>query len=171
VGDPLRRPVELALAASVAAASAAIFAQVVYRYLLNDPVAWLDEFAVLAFAWMTFLGAALVQRTDTHMTIDTFAVLLPARVQAVVYGLRVLAMAFVLGILAWQGWILTRRMSFIEYPAMEISRGWLFATLPVGAPLILYYLARTARSDLRRIATGKRVFDKPADASGEVGLL
>ena len=169
-GDPLWRPVQLSLAASVAAASTAIFAQVVCRYVLNHPIAWLDEFAVLAFAWMTLLGAALVQRTDSHMAIDTLVVLLPARARAVVYVLRVLAMAFVLSVLVWQGWLLTWRMSFIEYPAMEISRGWLFAILPAGGLLILYYLARTARHNLRRIAASRRIFETPAE-DHEAGVL
>jgi TRAP-type C4-dicarboxylate transport system permease small subunit len=168
--DLLRRPLEAALALTVAAASSAIFAQVVFRYVLNDPTVWLDEFAVLAFAWMTFLGAALVQRTDSHMAIDTFIGMLPARAQAVVFAVRALAIGFVLAVLFWQGLLLTTRMSFIDYPAMDISRGWLFVTLPVGAALIAYYLARTTWDGLRRIKAGERVPDDQPGTAGGPGL-
>ncbi|HEX2114643.1 MAG TPA: TRAP transporter small permease subunit, partial [Alphaproteobacteria bacterium] len=76
--DPLRHVANGALALTVFAASAAVFAQVIFRYVLNDPVSWLDEFAVLAFAWMIMIGAGVVQRTDSHMTIDSFVRPLPA---------------------------------------------------------------------------------------------
>jgi TRAP-type C4-dicarboxylate transport system permease small subunit len=158
--DPLRVPVQAALALSVLAASAAVFAEVICRYVLNDPSAWLDEFAVLAFAWMIMIGAAAVQRDDAHMQIDTFVRPLPARAQAAIYLLRFVGIAFTLVVVAWQGFFLMRRMSFVEYPAMEISRGFLFAILPVCMPLVLYYLIRTAIADWRVIRSGGKVFDK-----------
>ena len=158
--DPLKRVCEGALAIAVLAASAAIFAQVVFRYVFNDPVAWLDEFAVLAFAWIIMIGAAVVQRDDAHMQIDTFVRPLPATLQTIVYAIRFGAIAFTIGVLFWQGWTLTDRMSFIEYPAMEISRGFLFAILPVCMPLVLYYLVRNAIDAVRAIRRGEKVFSR-----------
>jgi TRAP-type transport system small permease protein len=159
--DPFRRVTDGALALAVFVACAAVFTQVFCRYVLNDPVSWLDEFAVLAFAWIIMIGAAVVQRTDSHMGIDSFVKPLPARLQALAYVVRLGAIVFTLAVLGWQGWLLAQRMSFIEYPAMEISRGFLFAILPVGAPLMLYYLIRTAIADFRVIRSGGKVFDKP----------
>jgi TRAP-type C4-dicarboxylate transport system permease small subunit len=157
------RVVDASLALAVLVPSVAIFLQVFYRYVLNDPTAWLDEFSVLVFAWLTMIGAAATQRTDSHMSIDIFARLLPRRIQLAVWILRVTAIAAVTVILFWYGLELTRRMSFIEYPAMEISRGFLFAILPVCMPLILYYLVRTAWTDLQIIRSGGKVFEHRVD--------
>lgn len=158
---PLGRLVDAALALAVLAASAAVLTQVVFRYLLDAPVAWLDEFAVLAFAWIIMLGAAVVQRRDGHMQIDSFVRPLPAGLQAAAWAVRLFCIAATLAVLLWQGWILAARMSFIEYPAMEISRGFLFAVLPVAVPLMLVWMARNAIADVRVIRDGGRVFDRP----------
>ncbi len=49
----------------------AMLAQVFMRYVFGAPFAWAEEFAVLVFAWLIFLGAAHVQRDDSHLSIDT----------------------------------------------------------------------------------------------------
>lgn len=164
--DPLKRVCEAALALTVVAASGAVFGQVICRYVLNDPSSWLDEFAVLAFAWMIMVGAAVVQRDDAHMQIDSFVRPLPATWQTICYVIRFVSIAATLIVLFWQGWLLTKKMSFIEYPAMEISRGFLFAILPVCMPLVLYYLVRNAVKDFALIRRGGKVFDKAP--SGDV---
>jgi TRAP-type C4-dicarboxylate transport system permease small subunit len=160
--DPIRWIAEVALAISVLASAVAVFAGVIFRYVLNDPSSWLDEFAVLAFAWMTMVGAAVVQKNDAHLQIDSFVKPLPARLQAVAYTFRFFAIAITLVVLIWQGWIITNRMAFVEYPAMGISRAFLLSTLPVCMPVVMYYLIRVGIADLRRIRRGEKVFEKPA---------
>ena len=63
----LRAAAGLALALS----GSAMFAQVIARYVFNAPFAWAEEFATLLFSWTIFLGAAVVQRTDSHLSVDT----------------------------------------------------------------------------------------------------
>jgi TRAP-type transport system small permease protein len=154
----LDRLLDIALAATVIAASIAIFQQVVLRYVFNDPSSWLDEFAVLAFGWMTLLGAAVVQRTDSHMSVDFLARRLPRGAQAALYVLRLSAAVVALAVLFWQGLRLTMQMSFVEYPAMEISRGFLFAILPVCVPFIAFYLVVSAVRTARAARAGRPVF-------------
>jgi TRAP-type C4-dicarboxylate transport system permease small subunit len=141
------------VAMALLATALAVFAQVICRYGLNQPISWLDEFAVLIFAWMIFVGAAVAQRSDSHVAINTLVNLLPGPMQRALYVIRCAAMAAVLGVLFWQGLNLTRRMSSIDYPAMGISRGFLYATLPVATPLIALYLARCL---FRRLAGERR---------------
>jgi TRAP-type transport system small permease protein len=139
----LDRIVDMVLGATLLVAVVAIFTQVILRYVFNQPSSWLDEFAVLIFAWMIFIGAAVAQRTDSHVAMDYIVKLLPLWVQRILYLLRSAAVAWVLAILFWQGLHLTQRLGSVEYPAMGISRGFLFATLPATAPLFLFYLGRT----------------------------
>jgi TRAP-type C4-dicarboxylate transport system permease small subunit len=42
-------------------------------------------------------------------------------------------------------------MSFVEYPAMGVSRAFLFAILPVCTPLVLLYAMRSARRRIRAV--------------------
>ena len=130
------------VAASLLVMVAAISVQVVCRYGLGRPVSWLDEFAVLVFAWMTFLGAAIAQRTDSHVAMDTLVNALPERARLVLYVLRCAGMACVLVLLFAKGIELTTRMASIDYPAMGVSRGFLYVALPVATPLFTFYVAR-----------------------------
>jgi TRAP-type C4-dicarboxylate transport system permease small subunit len=140
------------LAASLLVAVACILVQVVCRYGFGRPIPWLDELAVLIFAWMIFLGAAVAQRTDSHVAMDTLVQALPDRPRLILYLLRCAAMAAVLVLLFAKGIELTSRMASIDYPAMGISRGFLYAALPVTTPLFLLYLARC----VRRALAGRR---------------
>lgn len=148
---PLDRLLDLALAVAVAVPATAIFLQVVFRYVLNDPSSWLDEFAVLVFAWMTLVGAAVVQRTDGHLAIDLVVKRLPKRARLAAEFVRIGAITVVLVVLFWQGLRLTEQMSFVEYPAMGVSRAFLFAILPVCTPLVLLYAMRSARRRMRAV--------------------
>lgn len=158
----LDRLLDYCLALTVIAPSVAIFIQVVLRYVFDSPSSWLDEFAVLAFAWMTLLGAAVVQRTDSHMSIDIAAKRLPRPGQLALFALRLFAAVVALGVLFWQGLQLTLQMSFIEYPAMGISRGFLFAILPVCAPFIALYLGLSAVRTIRDARAGRPIFGQQA---------
>ncbi len=69
-GAAFDRALEALLAIIVALTALAILLQVFRRYVLNAPLSWPEEFAVLMFGWMIFLGAALVQRATGHISID-----------------------------------------------------------------------------------------------------
>ncbi len=37
----------------------AMVVQVIFRYLLNSPIVWIEEFARFMFIWMIYLGAII----------------------------------------------------------------------------------------------------------------
>jgi TRAP-type transport system small permease protein len=134
--------VRVGAALALAAASAAMFAQVAARYLFNAPFAWAEEFAVLAFAWITFLGAAAVQADDSHLSIDTLRGALPERGRFALDVVRRATIAAVSLVLIWQGVALSLRMQAIEFPAMGVSRAWLYVSVPVGFAFSLVFALR-----------------------------
>ncbi|WP_201864070.1 TRAP transporter small permease [Microvirga soli] len=64
---------------------AAFLLQVFTRYILNDPVAWTQEFVLIAYIWIVFWCAAFLLREREHITFDMFYLALPLA------GRRVLA--------------------------------------------------------------------------------
>lgn len=64
---------------------AAFLLQVFTRYILNDPVAWTQEFVLIAYIWIVFWCAAFLLREREHITFDMFYLALP------LVGRRVLA--------------------------------------------------------------------------------
>jgi tripartite ATP-independent transporter DctM subunit len=57
---------------------AVVFASVVFRYFLHDPVDWAEEIARALMVTQVFLGAATVLARSQHVGIDVFRGLLPA---------------------------------------------------------------------------------------------
>ncbi len=131
------RLTNVVLATVLGAMTCVVVTSVVFRYVLNSPLAWPEELASLLFAWMTFVGAYVGIRTRTHISIDTLVIFLPPKIRRGISRMVDMAVLVLLGLFAYQGFRLTVRMWNLEYPAMEISRGYLYASLPVGACLML----------------------------------
>lgn len=133
----LDRIVSDALAIIMGGMTALVFASVVLRYVLNSPVTWSEELASLLFAWLTFVGAYVGFRSRSHIAIDTLVVFLPESLrQGIARVVDVLVLG-VLGLFVWQGVGLCLTTWGLEFPAMEISRGYLYLSLPVGGTLMI----------------------------------
>lgn len=142
---------ELVLGITVIVMTIAIFAQVIFRYIFNSPIYWADEFAVLIFAWMIFTGTVVAIKYNEQISVDTFVRLLPPKIQTGLAILTNIAIFFVIVLLFIKGINLTEKTIGLKYPAMEISRGFLYISLPVTTPLMGFYLARTIIGDIRRL--------------------
>ena len=119
-----------------------VFASVVLRYVLNSPVTWSEELASLLFAWLTFVGAYVGFRSRSHIAIDTLVVFLPETLRQGIARVVDVVVLGVLGLFVWQGFGLCLTMWGLEFPAMEISRGYLYLSLPVGATLMIVAIAK-----------------------------
>ncbi len=56
-----------------------MFAQVVFRYIFNNSLAWSEELIRFLFVWLTFLGGALAVKSKTHIAVEFFIGLLPGK--------------------------------------------------------------------------------------------
>jgi TRAP-type C4-dicarboxylate transport system permease small subunit len=145
----LDKSVRVALATLTAVMSLAIFIQVLCRVFLGTAIVWAEEFAVLLFAWMIFLGAAYGQRNDSHLSIDTLRNMLGHRAQVVLDTFRLSVIAACSLVAIWQGVNLTQRTVPLLYPAMEITRALLYASVPVCFTVGLVYMAVDVYGRLR----------------------
>ncbi|MFA5028472.1 MAG: TRAP transporter small permease, partial [Candidatus Methylomirabilota bacterium] len=95
------------LGAGMGVMTGVVFTSVIFRYLLNRPLAWSEELASLLFAWITFVGAFVGFRTGTHIAIDTLVVFLPDGVRRGIARMVDLVVLLILGLFVWQGVRLT----------------------------------------------------------------
>ena len=128
-----------------------IGAQVFSRYVLGEPLIWVEEAATYSFIWATFLGAGLGMKHDRHVRIASFVGRLgpvggaAARALA---NLCILVLAVVLMRQAWTVMGVEGMRSTISLPVrLPVS---LFFSLPlfVGMASIavsaLYFIAEEA---------------------------
>src|ERR1700743_2950050 len=63
----LGRLIQIPAALLVVAEVVTLFAGVVARYILQQPLIWSDELASILFLWLAMLGAAVAFRRSEHM--------------------------------------------------------------------------------------------------------
>lgn len=105
-----------------------IVVQVFTRYLLGQPIVWVEEVAGYAFLWAMFLGAAAGFKQLRHIRIDTFVSRLPLRPQYVGRGFAYLLCTVLALTIAWYA-----------FDIMEIEARSSTMALPVELPRHLFY--------------------------------
>src|SRR6478672_912270 len=139
--------VEIPAALLVVAEIVILFAGVVARYALHQPLIWSDELASILFLWLAMLGAAVAFRRAEHMRMT--AVVASARPAMRAYldlVATAAALAFLI-LIAWPAWEYAYEESYITTPALQIANIWRAAALPVGICLMgLFAFLRLLRA-------------------------
>jgi TRAP-type C4-dicarboxylate transport system permease small subunit len=117
-----------------------VFLQVVYRYVLAQPLHWSEEMARYLFVWLSILGATLGLQKRGHFGLDIFYQMLPDRGRRALEFVIHLLMGTVIFVILVHGILLVQKTIPQESPAMGISMGWAYACLPVGAGLMAFHL-------------------------------
>ena len=84
---------ELLASAAITIVVLSAFYGVISRYILNNPVAWSNEIATIAFTWTVFLGAAAAWKYDKHIHLDLVYDFFPKRIKIVSDWLKNLILA------------------------------------------------------------------------------
>jgi tripartite ATP-independent transporter DctM subunit len=145
--------VEIPAAFLVIAEIVILFAGVVARYGLHQPLIWSDELASILFLWLAMLGAAVAFRRSEHMRMTAVvASTEPATRMWLDIAGTCAALAFLL-LIAGPAYEYAYEESFITTPALQIPNIWRAAALPVGIGLmVLFGCLRLARTgDIRLV--------------------
>ena len=135
------------LALSHGVVAALVVAAVVFRYFLADPLIWTEEFVVIVFSWMLFIGLASGFRERMHLRIDALLILLPVRARFSLGAIATAATLITLAGLVWFGMDQAITLLETQTPMMRISATWAVTALPVGAALSCLHVVRHAVFD------------------------
>lgn len=56
-------------------------AQVIWRWIIKDPIVWSEELIQLIYVWICYLGWAIAERKDSHIRITAVHNMLPKKAQ------------------------------------------------------------------------------------------
>lgn len=129
--------------------TALIAAQVVWRYGLNDSIAWTEPASVMIMGWFIFLGAAVGIREGYHLSFDVLLAVLPDRAKGVLHTISDVAVAGFGAGMIWFGWELAEKTAGNQLPSLGISGAFDFAPIVAGGLLIVLFSAERV---LRRAA-------------------
>lgn len=147
----LTRLVEWMLVALSILIFVVVFLQVLFRYLLRQPLFWSEELPRYLLIWMCFLAAALAQKHDAHINITLCLAPLSTRARQV---LKILTDAVILAffwVLIYSGGLVTSITAHHRSTALQLPMGLVYAALPVGAILMSLYLVIQIADSVRRL--------------------
>jgi len=130
-----------------------ISAQVWYRFVLNDPLAWSEELGRYLFVWISFMGAAAGVRYQVHLGIDIMEKILPETVYRYVVVLVNLIIQVFLAVIIYWGFKILGVIRFQTSPSMHIPMIYPYMAVPVGSIFMLINSLRVSAAAL----TGRRL--------------
>jgi TRAP-type C4-dicarboxylate transport system permease small subunit len=140
-----------------------VFLQFFTRYILNDSLAWTEEIARYLLICVTFAGAGMAVRRNTHIHVEFFYVYLPRRWGFVLSTAVDIIRIIFFAVSTWFAWEITvimesQMMVVIEWP-MSYVYGVVvigFAAMTLRAVQVAVRHWRQGDSDLMRVATEGR---------------
>lgn len=136
--------------------TAAVFIQVIARYLGLTVIDGLEEVPRYLFIWLVMIGAASAMHRGEHTVLDYFVNLLGPRGRALIHILTGAAGIALFLVLIKLSLILVPNAQLQTSPGLELPLGYVFAAIPAGAVLIILPMIR------KLLATLGELWRKPS---------
>ena len=121
------------------------------RFVIRMGMGWTDELARYLNFYCVFLGASLGVVKGSHIGVDVFVRLLPARMHRFMCVVSYIISAVFCLAIVWTGYdFFIRLMNSRQVSAaMRIPICWVFLSIPAGCALMfLHYILRLLTADL-----------------------
>ena len=112
---------------------------VLKRYILRNPISWLEEIQALLFMWITFIGGSAAFRYASHVSIEILVDSIPKKIGGLIERFDVLLQLLILGYLCYQEFtyyfqlISTGKVTNL----LRIPYSVAYLALPIGGVLML----------------------------------
>ena len=116
-----------------------VVAQVVLRYVFNDPLTWSEEMARILFIYLAFVGIGAAYGRRRHMFIDALVIELPATLKRIVeFSVVGIASAFLIAVIVItiRSIVELHRMD-ITTPALEYPMTLVYLVIPLGMSALI----------------------------------
>jgi TRAP-type transport system small permease protein len=135
----------------LAVMAAAVFVQVVLRYLGLTGIDGLEEVPRYLFVWLIMFGAASAMWRHEHTVLDYFIRSCGPRLRAMIAILTNGLGIFLFCYLIWLSITLLPNAGLQTSPGLGLSLDWVFGAIPVGAAMIIVPMLRNVYLAARRV--------------------
>ncbi len=118
----------------------AVFLQVIFRYVINNPLNWSEELSRYVFIWACMLGASIGIKKKAHYGLDAVVKLTSAKNQKTVAIFLYTLISIFLIVLIYFGVNLNKEIYLQTAPGLEISMSIPYSAIPTGALLMLLHI-------------------------------
>lgn len=113
--------------------------EIFFRYVLGRPIPWSFTLLKVLTVWGTMLSISVAFKSGEHVAVEGVVRLLPRAHQRIVLLFGYLLIALYMVALVWQGLLLLMKPQGIIL-VLNISYGWVLASVPVTAAIHLVHL-------------------------------
>jgi TRAP-type C4-dicarboxylate transport system permease small subunit len=139
VSDILNRATEVVLIMILSVMALVVLLQVIFRYVLNFPLFWTEEFARYCLVWSSLLGSALAVKRGQHIAVTIIMERLSPALHRLLTITALISVAVILLIILWGGMHLVAITRAQISPALRVSMSIPYLAVPVGAALMLLH--------------------------------
>jgi len=116
---------------------AAIFLQVIMRFVFNNSLTWSEELGKFIFVWISWLGISLAERKNEHIKITLVTDRLSPKWRTVCEILSAVCMLLILGVIVYYGVQLVIFQQRVHYAGIKISTSWGYLSLVLGCGFMI----------------------------------
>ncbi|MGE4483728.1 MAG: TRAP transporter small permease [Oscillospiraceae bacterium] len=126
-----------------------MFLQVILRNVFPKyTLSWADGVCRYCFIWATFVGAALVTKRRSQITITVIVDLFKGKSKVFIEVMNALFFLFVLVFILYWGIYGVKLTMPQTADALNISAAWIYTAIPLGTLVCIFQLIATTLEDL-----------------------
>ena len=131
-----------------------VLIQIVSRYIFHSPLLFTEEVSRYSYVWITFFGMSMATKLENHIRIELVFIFIKGRAQAVINLAINLISLGLYAALVVIGFNYTRSNVVQLSPAMEISKAYIYVSLPLGAFFAVLRMLHILKNDIAKIRKG-----------------
>lgn len=137
------KAIDFAMALALLSMVVVVFAQVFFRYALNFPLSWPEEFSRILIVWLSFIGGYIAMRENRHVGFNLLLEKLPGKLRAIVSMVAQVLVITFLFVFIKEGWGFAKTFADMPMPYTGIQTGkFVYSALPVSGLLMLLLCVR-----------------------------
>ena len=138
-----------------------VFYQFFTRYVLSDSAGWTEEIARYLLIVVTFVGASMAVRRNTHIHVEfIYRYLPPLLGRALSTFVDLIRIGF-FGYVTWLGLDLVPRMNNLKMTVIDLPMSYVYGMVTLGLALCCL---RSVQVALRHWRQGWSVLERPAES-------
>jgi len=125
-----------------------LFAQITARYIFGTGLSWSEELARYLMVWVVYIGAAVVYRDNSHISVTVLEEIFGPLARRVLGIIQKLISAVFMGLVGWWSLAMLEFAALQTSPNMLIPMNYVYMVFPISSVLIVMRLLLLIAEDL-----------------------
>ena len=158
LSDFVMKAEEVAIFVLLLGMVASSFAQVVFRLIIDHPLAWSEELSRYLFVWLSFVGGALAVAEGSHFKMDLLAALIKDQRKKIIINIIVSVLILIFSVvLIIYGAKLVAMVRTQKSPALRISMSIPYLALPLNGLLSTFHVICALADDIKQLRNPTKI--------------